>query len=217
MPEVNHKNEPSISAPPPIQATPKETISAQAKAISSLDTSNITQEQLEAAIRAVLMKNQIAAVEASKPKEPNWATLTEQQAYDPAVYVPCIDHEITNYMNIQIADPEYDVVWAKRDQRRIGQKMAEGYELLKPEHLHKDFKIPLKFDSEGMYIYEDVVAMRVHKRILYGRRRKALQVSLNQLSNRKRPPRVKRENTFDQVEEVALPYAGKMSYYSEIV
>lgn len=219
MPEIDHKDKPAVTAGPPINATPVETVAAQAKAVTAaiLNTSNITQEQLEEAVKAVLLKNQLARVEASKPQEPNWATITEQQAYNPAVYVPVIEHEITNHMSIELKDPEYDVVWVHQDQRRVGQKLAEGYDFLKPEHLKPGFKIPLKFDSEGFYRYEDVLAMRVHKRILYGRRRKALQVSLNQLSNRNRPPRVRVKDTFDQVAPMTLPYEGKQSFYSDIV
>jgi hypothetical protein len=60
----------------------------------------------------------------------------------------------------------------------------------------------------------DVVAMRVHKRILLGKRRAALQVSLNQLSNRNRPPRVKVKGTYDLMEEVN-PAVGE--FYESIV
>src|SRR6266567_4019566 len=154
------------------------------------------------------------AVEAAKPKEPNWGTLTEQQAMSQDMYIPVIEHEIPDYMNMKLKDPEYECVWASRDQRRIGQLMAQGYELLKKDHIHPDFPVPLRFDSEGLYIYVDVVAMRVHKRILYGKRRKALQVSLNQLTNRNKPPRVRLKGSYDLAEDFAPSY-GQL--YSDIV
>jgi hypothetical protein len=87
--------------------------------------------------------------------------------------------------------------------------------MLTKEHVHPDFKLPLIFDSEGMYTYIDVVAMRVHKRILYGKRRKALQVSLDQLANRNRPPRVRVKDSYN-LSEPFTPGTGQ-SLYSDIV
>lgn len=185
-----------------------------AKAVASVAADpSISAEDLEAAVRAVLNKSKAAAVEAAKPKEPNWGSLTEQQAMSQDMYIPVIEHEIPDYMNMKLKDPEYECVWASRDQRRIGQLMAQGYELLKQEHIHQDFPVPLRFDSEGLYIYVDVVCMRVHKRILYGKRRKALQVSLNQLANRNKPPRVRLKGSYELAEDFAPSY-GQL--YSDI-
>jgi hypothetical protein len=157
----------------------------------------VSQDALEAAVNAALAKAAAKRKEDAKPKEPDWATLTEAEAMSAATYIPVIEHDIPDYMNMKLKDAEYMCVWASTDQRRIGQLQAEGYEFLKKEHIHPDFKVPLLFDSEGLYTYADVVCMRVHKRIVYGKRKKALQVSLNQLANRNRPPRVKQEGTFE--------------------
>jgi hypothetical protein len=174
----------------------------------ALNKTGTTPENLEDQIKAVLAKMQENKREASKPKEPNWATVTEKDFLNPQVHIPIIEHDLPDYMNMKLKDAEYEVVWANRDQRRIGQLTATGYEFLKPEHVHPDFKCPLPFDSEKLYIYQDVVAMRVHKRILYGKRVKALQTSLNQLANRNRPPRVRVQNSFDLSESVG-PQVGE--------
>lgn len=214
MPEINHKDQPGVQAPPP--TTEKPTLNASpaavAKAVASVATdTTITAEQLEAAVRQVLSKNKAAAVEAAKPKEPHWGSLTEQQAMSQDIYIPVIEHEIPDYMNMMLKDSEYEAVWASRDQRRVGQLTATGYELLKKEHVHSSFSLPLLFDSEGLYIYQDVVCMRVHKRILYGKRRKALQVSLNQLANRNKPPRVRLKNSYDLTEDFTPSYGTLFS------
>ena len=204
MPEIDHKA--------PVSGT----LADKAKAITTvLADPTISDDKLEAAVEAVLLKHQAERKEAAQPKEPNWAALTEQQAYANDVYIPTIDHELPDYMNIKLKDPEYEVVWASKDQRRLGQLLATGYEMLNKEHVHPSFKLPLIFDSEGMYTYIDVVAMRVHKRILYGKRRKALQVSLDQLCNRTRPPRVRVKDSYS-LSEPFIPGAGQ-SLYSDIV
>jgi hypothetical protein len=87
------------------------------------------------------------------------------------------------YLEIQLKDPEYIGVWVNQDQRRLSQLLAEGYELLKTEHMAPNFQVPLKFDSEGLYRYQDVIAMRVHKRIKFGKQRKIVQMSVQQLNN----------------------------------
>jgi hypothetical protein len=157
----------------------------------------IPAEAIEAAVNEALAKMATKRKEDAKPKEPDWSKLTEAEAMSAAVYIPVIEHDIPDYMNMKLKDAEYMCVWAAKDQRRIGQLQAEGYEFLRKEHIHPDFKLPLLFDGEGNYTYADVVCMRVHKRIVYGKRKKALQISLNQLANRNRPPRVKIEGTFD--------------------
>ena len=139
----------------------------------------------------ILAKKKLERKAAVEPKEPDWSKITEAEAYEPNVYIPVIEHEIPDYMNILLKDSEYEAVWASRDQRRLGQLLAEGYEFIKPEHMATGFKLPLRFDSEKMYIYQDVVAMRVHKRILYGKRRRALEISLGQLRRRGADSKIK--------------------------
>ena len=138
---------------------------------------------IEAKIKEILEKMAPSEPTTKVAPEPDWATLTELEATDlrKPLNIPLITHEIPSYLEVRLADNEYIVVWANRDQRRLGELEVQGYEFLKKEHIAKDYKTPLKFDSEGLYIYADVIAMRVHKRILFGKRRKIQQQSVNQL------------------------------------
>lgn len=190
MPEINHK------APLPGAETTAKNLA------SAIASTGVTADALETQIEAILKKRKAEAIEAARPKEPDWSKTTEQDAYNPAVYIPVIEHDIPDYMNIKLKDQEYEVVWASRDQRRLGQLLAEGYEFLKPEHIAPDFKTPLAFDSEQQYIYQDVIAMRVHKRILYGKRRKALEISKQQLRNKNKIPQQRIKGTFELAPDV---------------
>lgn len=174
MPEIKHVGLPSIPAPavePAPAATPApppvETVQAVAP------SPGVTPE-VEEMVRKILLETKQASIAAAQPKEPDWATVTERDIYSPGIYIPTIEHQLPDYMNMRLKDAEYEVVWASRDQRRLGQLAAEGYELLRPEHVDPNFKLPLLFDSEKMYTYMDVVAMRVHKRILYSKRRRTI-------------------------------------------
>jgi len=166
----------------------------------------VAASDLEAAVAATLKKLHAAKVEAAQPKEPDWANLTEQDAYKANVYIPIIEHDVPDYMNMKLKDTEYEVVWASKDSRRIGQLLAEGYEYLKKEHVHPSFKIPLPFGSDGHYEYVDVVCLRVHKRILYGKRRRGYEVTQQQLGRAHKLPAVRgasenlTDNTFKLME-----------------
>lgn len=182
MPEIKHENQPSVPAPPPSVTTPK--------IAATLAAAGITEENLEAKLQEVFAR-QRATKAAEAVKEPDWTKITEEDAYNSAIYIPVIDHDIPDYMNMKLKDQEYMCVWASRDQRRIGQLLAEGYEMLKPEHVDPSFKTPLKFASDGNYEYADVVCMRVHKRILLSKRRRSMEISQAQLKRSNKLPLVK--------------------------
>lgn len=179
MPEVIHKDQPSIPTP------------AQAPAPKTAPLSSITTADLEKYLNKALAERKRAEAEAAKPKEPDWKNITETDAYNPAVFIPVIEHDIPDYMNIKLKDTEYEPVWASKDQRRLGQLLAEGYEFITPEMMASEFKVPLLFNSDKHYEYQDVIAMRVHKRILFGKRRRALEISQQQLKNSHSVPRLK--------------------------
>lgn len=174
-------------------------------------------EALEKAVKAVLAKNKAEASAKAAPASTkiDWANITEADITNPLIDIPTIEHEIPDYMNMKLKDPEYVAVWASKDQRRIGQLKAEGYEFLKKEDVHPEFKLPLIFDSEGLYRYVDVICMKVHKKHLYGKRKKALLLSINQLRNTKRPPRVKVTNTYELESPIVLD--PQMDYYETVV
>ena len=168
------------------------TVNTVTKVAEALVSEGAKSTDLEAKIEEILNRKKaerLAAAKAEAEKEPDWANLTEEQAYSPAVRIPIIDHDIPDYMNVKLKDQEYVAVWANKDPRRLGALIAEGYEMLRSEHVHPDFKLPLKFNSDGIYDYYDVVCMRVHKRILFSKRRKALEISQQQLKNTNKPPK----------------------------
>jgi len=151
------------------------------KAAEKLVSAGVSPETLEDVIKKVLDARKTAAVEALTPKEPDYTKLSEDDALRQDIYIPVIEHDLPEYMSVRLKDNEYVAIWVNRDQRQLGAKLAEGFEFLKKEHLANDFLAPLKFDSEGLYIYQDVVCMRVHKRIRFAKLRKFYDLSRNQL------------------------------------
>ncbi|HEY4799504.1 MAG TPA: hypothetical protein VII99_10550 [Bacteroidia bacterium] len=147
----------------------------------ALATAGVSSETLEDIIKRVLDNRKVEAVQQFSPKEPDYKALSEKDIFTPGVYIPVIEHDIPDYMNVILKDEEYVPIWVNRDQRQLGAKLAEGFEFLKREHLPEGYQAPLKFDSEGLYIYQDVVCMRVHKRIRFAKLRRFAEMSKNQL------------------------------------
>lgn len=185
-------------------------------------TQTLTGEALENEIRRILgiksKEDQAAKAAAARPVEPDWALLTEEEATDlrQELNIPVIEHEVPSYMDVRLKDPEYVCVWANRDQRRIGELLAQGYEPLKPEHIAGDFKVPLKFDSDGMYTYMDVIAFRVHKKTLFAKRRAIVEKSHYQLRALRALSEDKLKNKMDN-EDPLLGNAfrsGRMGFYT---
>jgi hypothetical protein len=177
---------------------------------------SMTREELDARVKELI---EAAAPKRTKPAapEPDWAKLGELEALNVNnnLNLPMITHEVPAYLDVKLADNEYVAVWANRDQRRIGELEAQGYEFLRPEHLEKGFKLPLKFNSEGMYIYADVVAMRVHKRILYSKRRKIQEISVRQLRGAQQiaKERVAKEDIFRDPNLEGAFSKGSMGFF----
>ena len=176
----------------------------------------ISPEDLEAEILRILGAR--AKPTGPKPPEIDWANLTEEQATDLniALNIPIIEHEVPAYMDVKLKDPLYVTVWVNRDQRRMGEVLAQGYEPIKAEHIAGDFKTPLRFDSEGLYTYMDVIAMRVHKKILFAKRRAVVEKSFYQLKALRTLSEQKVKNKVDD-EDPLLGNAfrsGRMGFYS---
>lgn len=203
MPTIDHKN---LS---PEQPKAETTVAKVAAVIAS---EGIKHSDLEEKIVEILQKRKAEREVAATPKEPNWATVTEADAYKPDVHIPIIDHDVPDYMNMRLKDQEYMCVWANKDQRRLGALLAEGYELLQKEHVHPDFKVPLAWSSEGTYEYADTVCMRVHKRIILSKRRKSFEISQKQLSAVSKLPRQRIKGTLDLADDVN-PLGSGMDFY----
>lgn len=155
--------------------------STRANVASSLASLGVSPDTLEDVIKKILDQRKEAAIQQLSPKEPDYKTLKEEDIINPAIYIPVIEHDLPEYLHVELKDDEYVAVWVNRDQRQLGAKQAEGFEPLKKEHIHPSFITPLKFDSEGLYVYQDVVCMRVHKRIRFAKLRKYYEISKNQL------------------------------------
>jgi len=186
-----------------------ETATKETTALPKATASTTPTADVEAAVKKILANMKQNQVEAAKPKEPDWSKVTDADVGNLDFYIPVIEHETPEYLTVQLKDDNYLAIWAFKDQRRTGQLLAEGYEYIKPEHFHPNFKVPLLMDSNGTYSYGDLICVRVHKSIIFGKRRKAFELSVRQLRNNHRPPSVRVKDTFE-LSNAADPDFGQL-------
>ena len=201
IPSAPLGNDPNPVDPPLVDGTfkaqagpdtnPVAPVTPEGNLSEAIKASGIDPTVLEAELDRILKEKVEARKRAFDPKEPDYSSLKEEDYYNPDFYIPVITHDIPDYMHVKLKDTSYVPVWASLDQRRIGQLLAEGYEPLRKEHVAPGFALPLKFNSEGMYIYQDVVCLRVHKRIKVAKLRKIQEVSTGQLKKAGADARIK--------------------------
>ena len=61
--------------------------------------------EMEKQVKAILGKIQAEKKAAATPKEPDWAHMTEQDAYNQDINIEVIEHDIPDYMNMKLKDP----------------------------------------------------------------------------------------------------------------
>jgi len=178
--KIDDQRAAAAAAIPP-SATSEEIHNLAGAVTGAVAAAGVPLVDLERTIEEILARRKRETIDKYIQKEPDYSKLSESQIYSPDVYIPVIEHDLPDYMNMKLQDTEYVCVWANRDQRRLGELFAQGYEFLKREHVAREFQCPLKFDSEGMYVYQDVVCLRVHKRIRYAKLRRIQMLSQQQL------------------------------------
>lgn len=163
--------------PPPTGAA----ATSAADVAQAMSAAGVTPEALEEMIDKLLKERKVKAVKELLPTEPDYKTISEKDIMNPGIYIPVIEHDLPEYMDMKLKDEEYVPVWINRDQRQVGVKQAEGYDFVRASDVDPRWVTPLKFDSEGLYVYQDVVCMKIHKRLRYAKLRKYYEISRNQL------------------------------------
>lgn len=103
----------------------------------------------------------------SQAKEIDWSKVSESEVFDLSVAIPAIEHDLPDYMNVQLVDKNYVPRWTHKLPQNLGPKLAAGYQYVTKEDLDTRYPIPLLFDGEGHYCFADVVLLKIHKSRYY--------------------------------------------------
>jgi hypothetical protein len=128
--------------------------------------------ELARRIEAVKTEADSKKVEAKKPRyytESEFSNVQEKDIYDFSVPIAVIDHQLPDFLDIKLKDPNYVPRWINMDARRMGQVIAEGWSYISEEDLAEPLKVEIGDSADGHYVYDDVVAMKLTKEKVYGR------------------------------------------------
>jgi hypothetical protein len=171
--------------PPKVVAKPNINTPEAHKTISDVAGKELTDEQAQELInrmngpQLLELARRIEAVKAEEQnktsQKPRYFTasefgnLKESDIYDFNVPIKAIDHQLPDFLDIKLKDPNMVARWINLDPRRMGQAIAEGWSYIGKDDLAQPLKVQVNNSADGHYVYADVVAMKLTKEKVYGR------------------------------------------------
>lgn len=124
------------------------------------------------------VKDQLATEAAeqtqSKPRlqyVTDFSTLQENSIFDLNTPIQAIDHQVPEYLDIKLLDPNFAPRWIQTSAKRIGQARSQGWSYITKEDLAEGLKVEIEADAAGHFVYIDTVAMKIPKSKLYSQLR----------------------------------------------
>jgi hypothetical protein len=160
-------------------------------------------------------------IDKSKVPITDFSNLTMDSVYD--LNIPIIAKEFmsADALTIKLRDTNYEPRWVNKMPQNLGDKIAKGFTYVTPNDLLQGTEEAIKAsrDSQGHYVFYDVVAMKIDKATYYAALRAAHLRAINttnEVMARKRA--AKSANAFMQNSDVAADYNNaaaqrKMVFY----
>lgn len=129
---------------------------------------------LEDAIR-VLKAGQNGVKMSNAPKKPapiDFTKISEADVFDLEIPIEAIDHGTPEYLTVNLKDKNYVARWVHKAPRRLGPMKAVGWTFITKEDLEDSTVIEFAMDENGLYRYDDVIAMKCTKASYFGQLRK---------------------------------------------
>lgn len=153
---------------------------------------NLPNDLMEEFTQRVLaaVKQARATEEETKKVIPRYITdfsnIQEKDIFNFDLPINPISHEIPDFLDARLKDPNFVTRWIHTSSRRLGECLAQGFKYVKPEELVADLKVQITPDAAGHIIYSDVVLMKITKEKYYGRLRENFKraVSMTQSASR---------------------------------
>jgi hypothetical protein len=104
-----------------------------------------------------------------KKREPlDFNKLSEQDIFDLNIPIEVIDHDMPDYVKVELKDKSYVARWVNKNPRRLGPMKARGWDYVVPEDLATKLKIDLSVDENGQFRFDDVILMKCEKMRYFG-------------------------------------------------
>jgi hypothetical protein len=157
----------------------------------------------------------------AKPK-PQWVTdfsvLHEQNVFDLNTPIQAIDHQIPEYLDIKLKDPNFAPRWIQTSSKNLGTKRSQGWAYITADDLAEELKVEIEEDSSGHYVYIDTVAMMIPKAKLYSQLRsnylRAIQLTQQSKLHEKMKAAIEDEISMAS-DEQGIPLKDSFQYYKD--
>ena len=157
----------------------------------------------------------------TKPR-PQWVTdfsvLHEQNVFDLNTPIQAIDHQIPEYLDIKLKDPNFAPRWIQTSSKNLGTKRSQGWAYITSDDLAEELKVEIEEDSSGHYVYIDTVAMKIPKAKLYSQLRsnylRAIQLTQQSKLHERMKSAIEDEIT-NASDERGNPLGESFNYYKE--
>lgn len=111
-----------------------------------------------------------AAVAERKPVD--WNKIVERDIFDLNCPIDIVDHQMPDYMNVEAVDSNFVLRWVQKMPRRLGPMKAMGYQFCVKEDIKGELNIAIEENVNGQFAFDDVILMKIEKRLYYGMLRK---------------------------------------------
>jgi hypothetical protein len=117
-----------------------------------------------------------------KPAPLDFTKLTESDVFDLDIPIEAVDHSVPEYLIVNLKDKNYVARWVHKAPRRLGPMKANGWTFITKEDLEDETIIEFAMDENGLYRYDDVIAMKCQKQKYFGQLRKNHERALAQVN-----------------------------------
>jgi len=185
--EASPRFKPKVATPPATSSSSSSSSSGGGSGGEDLKILNQKLRDVEAAI-ALLSAGRDGIklrAEVAKHEPTDWSKVSEKQIFDLSVPVDIVDHTMPDYMKVQAKNSNYVLRWVQKVPRRLGPMRAMGYQYCTKDDIEGELNIAIEPDENGVYRFDDVILMKIEKRIYYGMLRRNYMRALNMVDPKK--------------------------------
>lgn len=178
-----------------------------------------TRKKIKESVYHANMEGQVLSKDAVPITD--FSNLSMDSVYDLSIPIVAKEFMSADALTIHLRDSNYEARWVNKQAQNLGAKIAKGFTYIVPNDLRtgSEDAIQASKDSQGHYVFDDVVAMKIDKATYYAALRAAhlrAIATTNEVTARERA--AKSANAYMKQSDASSDYASasasrKMVFY----